>query len=533
MNGHPPNIWGEGAIFAFSGMDGPTEPATGFVATFGREPFDLLIHTPVRRNLELRVAGPVRVATNDVLVAGNLTVTFAAWHTIIGAGAPPVLTCEPGAPGDFVVLAQQGDRFAVAYGATEAEARQRAAAGLRADLPAEVEKRLAVLPTGDRLLAKCFSVMRVNTLSADAVFRTRWSTPDRVPHQHCWLWDSVFHSLAMNHFDARLAWEFLEAMLDAQRHDGMVPITKLVTGGDRIQGMTQPPLLAWGVRENYRALGDKACLASALPRLEAYLDWDCRHRDRNGNGLLEWDIEENAKCRSGESGLDNSPRFDEALHVDAVDFSAFAAHDMLHVAKIARELGDTGKADAWERRARTMSGTIHRLLWNEADGFYYDAHLDGRLSKVKAASGFLPLLFDDLPAGRAARLVAMLKDKRHFNTTFPVPSAAISEPTWSTDMWRGATWLNFNYLIILGLRRQGCVEEAAWIKERTLAQVRKYYEQAGVIFEFFDAKDERPPWRCDRKGPHREPYDFRRKYDSIRDYHWSAAVTACLLVEKE
>ena len=127
----------------------------------------------------------------------------------------------------------------------------------------------------------------------------------------------------------------------------------------------------------------------------------------------------------------------------------------------------------------------------------------------------------------------MLKDKRHFNTTFPVPSAAISEPTWSTDMWRGATWLNFNYFIILGLRRQGCVEEAAWIKERTLAQVRKYYEQAGVIFEFFDAKDERPPWRCDRKGPHREPYDFRRKYDSIRDYHWSAAVTACLLVEKE
>jgi len=61
-----------------------------------------------------------------------------------------------------------------------------------------------------------------------------------------------------------------------------------------------------GVWENYRALGDKACLQAALPRLERYLDWDCRHRDVNDNGLLEWLIEGNPLCRSGESGLDNS-----------------------------------------------------------------------------------------------------------------------------------------------------------------------------------------------------------------------------------
>ncbi len=204
---------------------------------------------------------------------------------------------------------------------------------------------------------------------------------------------------------------------------------------------------------------------------------------------------------------------------------------MLHVAKIARELGEAGKAAAWEQRAGKIAATIHRVLWNEADGFYYDAQLDGRLSKVKAVTGCLPLLFDNLPAGRAARLVAMLKDPRHFNTAFPIPSLAISEPMWSTDMWRGATWRNLNYFTILGLRRHGFSAEAAWLKAETIEHVRKYYEQAGVVFEFYDAKDQLPPWHCDRKGPHRGVYDFRQKYDGIRDYHWTAAITACLLLE--
>jgi hypothetical protein len=53
-----------------------------------------------------------------------------------------------------------------------------------------------------------------------------------------------------------------------------------------------------------------------------------------------------------------------------------------------------------------------------------------------------------------------------------------------------------------------------------------------VLFEFFDATDKRPPTQCDRKGLHQEPYDIYRKMDSIRDYHWTAALTALLLLER-
>jgi len=44
-----PAVWGEGALFAFSGLDGATCSASGFAATFAAAPYGLLFHTPRRR----------------------------------------------------------------------------------------------------------------------------------------------------------------------------------------------------------------------------------------------------------------------------------------------------------------------------------------------------------------------------------------------------------------------------------------------------------------------------------------------------
>jgi len=561
-----PDIWGEGALFAFSGLDGETVTRSGLVGTFGSQPYDLLFHTPQRRMLQIRLAAEAapRVATNDVLCVeapdGVLAITFQAWHTLVGLLPPAarLLLCAENGPqateqggyslssdsehGDVLALARDGARFALAYGTSPDEACQRASAGLAVDVWAVVQARLAVYHTlprhacrtldasQDRLLKKCFSVMKVNTLSAEETIRQRWSTPDRVPHRDMWLWDTVFHSLAMNWFDPQVSWEFLQSMLAAQSADGMIAHQVHISG--RVSAITQPPILAWGVWENYCALHDKACLAYALPRLERYLDWDCAHRDTNGNGLLEWHIEGNVRCRSGESGLDNSPRFDSAVLLDAVDFSAFAAADMRYVSLIAAELGQADRAAAWLTRSRALSQQIHACLWDERAGFYCDRDMDGNLSPALAVSGFLPLLLEDIPTERVDRLVVALQNPNLFDCAFPVPSVSLSDPNWSTDMWRGATWLNLNYLIICGLRQQGKQQAARRLADTTIAMVDKYYREYGVLFEFFDARDAVPPVACDRKGPRVEPYDIRHKMDSIRDYHFTAALVACLLLEQ-
>lgn len=560
---NPPDVWGEGALFAFSGMDGATDAASGFVATLGERPCDLLIHTPRPRVLELRVGEKVRprLITGDVISLqtddGELLMVWTSRHTLVAdvpKSAETNLRFEDGTPaertadrwlctdkdaGDAVAMARDGERLALSLGRSRQQAQQRAEDGLRCDPGEHARKRLDAfgkLPTINdpdraRLLAKCFSVMRVNTLSAESVIRQHWSSPDRVPHRDMWLWDSVFHSLGMNRFDADLSWEFLKSMLDCRQPDGRIPGQVSVTGGESLS--TQPPLLAWGVWENYLIRGGTDALEYALPRLEAYVEWDCANRDSNGNGLLEWRIDSSPLCRSGESGLDNSPRFDEAVDLEAVDFSVFIAMEMLFISRIAGELGLEDSSAEWLRRSRRVSAAVHDLLWSEQDGFYYDRKLSGEWAGVKAVTGFLPLLLDDLPTSRAERLAEHLDNAEEFATALPIPSVAVSHPEFSTDMWRGPTWVNLNAMIIRGLRMHAQHAHAERIASATIEHVGKYYQRYGVIFEFFDSTDRVPPPRCDRKGPNRDTYDIRAKFDSIRDYHWSAALTAEMLIDTE
>ena len=90
----------------------------------------------------------------------------------------------------------------------------------------------------EKLRNKAISIMRVNSLSAEGFIKQRWSTPDRMPHTWMWLWDSCFHSLAMNLLEdiptnlhnnkfgvssttkndlkgIDVSWEYLKSVLDA------------------------------------------------------------------------------------------------------------------------------------------------------------------------------------------------------------------------------------------------------------------------------------------------------------------------------
>ena len=163
-----PDIWSEGAAFAFSGADGPAKLRSGFAATYAGQPFGLIIHTPRQRTLDVSVPEPAvtRLAMGDVLAAstprGDLLVTFSAWHTLVGIAPPGTalslgfengpeaewrnpfwLTVDPERPSVVTLGMGRGGRFTLAFGETVAEAAERVRSGLGCDVAGTAAARLA------------------------------------------------------------------------------------------------------------------------------------------------------------------------------------------------------------------------------------------------------------------------------------------------------------------------------------------------------------------------------------------------------
>eukprot|EP00936_MAST-01D_sp_MAST-1D-sp1_P001858 g1858.t1 len=447
--------------------------------------------------------------------------------------------------------------------------------------------RTPVVSTARRqlLLNKAVSVMRVNSLSPEGDITQHWSTPDRQPHKFMWLWDSCYHSMARSVLNDTLGWEFVQSMLSVQTASGAVPIERSPLGGAPLgtdaakakgvdgEGMvaaaaaagagagagvragidttqTQPPLLAWAIWENYElallpgGAGKAAALARlqyAVPRLERYLQWDFDNRaDPSGETpLLYW-------LKGTESGMDNSQRFDGysvRKPLLAVDFSVFAARESAFLARMHGELGNATAASHWAAIAANMSRAVHDTLWDpdadaDADssggtststggGFYRDRHTGadgGAFSTVSAVSGLLPLWLPDVPADRAARLVATLSDPTMFAAPVPLPSVALSTAEFSTDMWRGPMWLNTNWHVALALLSRNETQAAQALIGATIDAVDTYYHAHGVVFEFYDSKNATDPTTLKRKG---------LTSGGVRDYHWTAALTFRMILKLE
>jgi hypothetical protein len=558
-----PDVWGDGVLFAFSGIDGSTDFNSGFTGIYGELSGGITWYTPLIRRLCWKEgkAHTVRLALGDAYDLftqnGRRAAVFSSWHTIIGlcvANDKPWLedeadTVETSGQGEYVSCDNENhnavcllvteNRFSLSFGLDGPEAMRRAKQGLALDFENILASRLAPytrLPrladsNLDKLLGKCLSVMRVNTYSPAGLFRTRWSTPDRLPHRRLWLWDSAFHAVAMSHFDAEVAWDDVTAVFTHQRDDGFVPLCSSPTGPGA--ELTQPPLLAWAVWHVFQAKGGMERFNEILPKLSRYLEWDLANRDQNKDGLLEWTIRDNADCRGGESGLDNSPVFDDGEVKNSVGFSTLWCHDAKLLADLYRAAGDAESSKWWRIKAERMQKSIHEQLWDPSQGGYRDRRMDGSFSDVDSIEGLFPLLLGGVDERRLALLCDRIRDPKGYGTAVPFPSVARDDSRWCHDMWRGPTWLNTAYLVLIGLRRHQQHTLADEMITRLVDHVLKQYHAGGVLYEYYDAEGVLSPPQLSRKGWQGMSYDPRQTKSCIRDYHWTAAVVFLLLQKKD
>ena len=322
-----------------------------------------------------------------------------------------------------------------------------------------------------------------------------------------WYWDSCFTAITWRHFDPARSRRELESLLAAQREDGFIGHTIFwntpLTGRRRftynvtspnapMTASIQPPLLAWAWRI---AVGDPA----SVPAIVRHYDWLAANRDLDGDGLL-WIVQPD------ESGLDASPQFDALWGWRAHDRAGFVflvrrnrrlGFDLRRVVgaggpvccEVATNVLYSLSLMALGRPSLTE--TMIERMYNRTTGLFEPlTRPKTRRPPALTWAALSPLALPDLPEAIGRRLVEEhLLDERRFWLPVPLPSVPPTEPAFSTRddgflwirrYWRGPTWVNAAWLVWLGLRRLGYIEQADVLAGRVAGAVlasglREYY----------------------------------------------------------
>ncbi len=555
-----PCKWGQGQLFAYSALDGDSYFTDDFTGTLSGDKIGIIFHTQCRRTLffgtmNKYISPEIKCVTSDMITVetllGNLSMLFAERHLVVGecSDMPGVFVSADGEceitkegdieihdtkDGEYTALLRQKGRFAFSYSKSINEAVALCNKGISLD----VEELKAIkkkpfeneLPGNNKysaLYAKCKSVMKSQLYSPEGRIKRIWSTPERLPHRNMWLWDSVFHAIGHRNLNTDIAQNLILALFDVQREDGFIPH---MARPDYVSDITQPPVIAWGTWLVYEKSGDKDFLKTVFENNKKFLLWCQKNRRKSEKELYSWHTNPELNNRCDESGMDNSPRFDTESDLYAIDFSCYMANEARFMKKIADEIADKETSLFFGSWYEEIKADINSALWCEKDGFYYDFDIQNKcFCKVQSVSSFLPIFAGVCDKEQAEALIAHLKNPDQFGTEFPIPSISKNDKTFGTDMWRGPVWLNYNYMILKGLADYGYGTLSEKIKDKTLNSVNLWYNRTGTVFEFYDSENLIPPYCFNRKGEIFEPYDFRVKYQSIRDYGWSVTLTFDLL----
>ena len=341
------------------------------------------------------------------------------------------------------------------------------------------------------LLGAAYDVLAKNTVNdakapwGEAPVISPWSGPCA----GMWNWDSAFHAMTVSRFDSELARNCIDCFAQFQLDNGMFPDVVYVDGRI-VDNYSKPPVLPWATLTVFEADRNMDFLRRNYDRyVKNEKFWT---RDRSDRGLFFYSAQTNPEFNNYlhpryESGWDNSPRWDKTI-VDlwSVDLNCFMVLFYRSMAKMAEYLGESG--DVWTEKCVALEGRIEEMLFDAERHCYTDRNRKtGEFNEVLSPASFMPLFVGTASAERAAYMERLAADTDKF---YPgMPTVTYDCPVYSTDYWRGQTWLNVAYFAVKGLKDYGFDKTADGIKEFLLEMI--YDQLPRGIFENYDSKNRR------------------------------------------
>ena len=378
--------------------------------------------------------------------------------------------------------------------------------------------------------------------------RGGYTVPTEGLYPFQWNWDSCLVALGWAQLDEARAFQEIETLFTGQWPDGMVPQIVFhkpdpayFPGPERwgthhmpmTSGITQPPVAASCVRRVLEHARDAAMAEqrtrSLFPKLLASHRWFHTVRDPDATGLV-------TTLHPWETGMDNSPAWDEALaRVEvAPDLEPYVRKDTTHVdpsmrptkaeydrfmtlvqlyrqhgwrheitrlspfriadvatncillradrdlLTLAERLGEPAAAEeirAWIARAEA----VFSYFVDPATGLWHSFdQTAGVRTPAPTHAGFLAFWAGLGNQALAENLEAWIAKAPH-----AIASVAPDHPRFdSKRYWRGPIWAIANFMIAEGLKQA----DHLTLAERIRADTRRLIETAGY-YEYFDALD--------------------------------------------
>ena len=352
-------------------------------------------------------------------------------------------------------------------------------------------------------------------------------------------WDTYFAATLAATGDRDLAYANAIEICREATEAGFVP-NYARAGKWKSSDRSEPPVGAITVLGLYRKFHDRWLLEETYGALLKWNRWWAEHRDRDG--YLVWGSDgENphqnlddgsAGTRAGailESGLDNSPMYDEAqydakthqLAIADVGLMSMVVADCDALAEMAEVLGKSADAAELKERAEKYRKKL-ATLWDPATGIFRNRDLvTGELSGHLSPTNFYPLMAKAATPEQASRMVGEhLLNPKEFWGDWVIPAIARNDAAFEDqDYWRGRIWGPMNYLVSLGLARypQGDVAEARKkLAAKSLELFLKEWKANGHVHENYN-------------GITGEGDDVG---SSDRFYHWGALLGLIALEEE-
>lgn len=302
------------------------------------------------------------------------------------------------------------------------------------------------------------------------------AVPSRPFFPRGFLWDEGFHQLIIAHFDEQIALDAIAHWYNRMHENGWIPREQIlgreaaskVPPEFQAQHRTHgnPPTLLLALEHLFRTPNDAKLtfLRSAWPRLERHYAWwadvqqgalpaSFRWRGRTFNHTLA-------------SGFDDYPRqnppSDGELHLDGLCWMIFMSRTL---SKFATLLGAGERADFYAAQQAAFTKTLHERHWDESRQLYADANVNGTFSPHVGYVSLFPLILGiaDADSPRLGGIARALADPAQLWSEFGILSLSRADPLFGDgeNYWKGAIWININFLLVDAIERYYAPHNAA------------------------------------------------------------------------